>query len=417
MKILEDTLNFFIDETKNTRIFDLPKFLTIMEDAFQKSGFRDERKDNEQKNILVMRLDGIGDNVLSSGFLRELRRNYPSAYITLIVNPTVYNLVELCPYVNEVFPITYNENLIFWLNGAIKLCREQLWRRHFDICFHPRWDIAYCYEHLLGFISGAKERIGYSTKVYPAKEKINAGYDLFLTKSILNPPNVIHETERNLYILKALGLNVQDTKNEVWFNHEDILAANELIMKTGGGIMTPLIAICNGAGALARVYPPQLLLQALKLIADKNDCTYIYIGAKKFIEFGNFLKQALGNRLIDLSGKTTLRETCAVVSKTSMYIGADTGTMHIAAASQVPVIMLGHEAADYPKNYLSMCKRFSPWQTPTKILQPPYALSPCSEFNPRSGCAANSPHCITQISPQNIADAFDIMKKITYNSK
>ena len=53
-------------------------------------------------SILVIRLDEIGDMVMMSPFLRELRQNYPSAHITLVVNPIVYNLVELCPYVNKV---------------------------------------------------------------------------------------------------------------------------------------------------------------------------------------------------------------------------------------------------------------------------------------------------------------------------
>ena len=53
-------------------------------------------------SILVIRLDEIGDMVMLSPFLRELRRNNPRAHITLVVKPEVYNLVERCPYVNEV---------------------------------------------------------------------------------------------------------------------------------------------------------------------------------------------------------------------------------------------------------------------------------------------------------------------------
>lgn len=415
--VVENTLKALINKSQIEQTLNLQEFIYYMEKAFQQAGFRDNRNNGEQPNILVTRLDAIGDNVLNSGFLRELRRNYPSAHITLVVNPTVYNLVEICPYVNEVLSIAPNGNFILWINDAINLCREKLWHRHFDIYFNPRWDVDYYYATLLGFLSGAKERISYSTKVYPGKEKRNAGYDLFLTKTILNPPDVIHETDRNLFVLKALGLTVEDTKNEVWYDHEDVLKSNELILKMGGGTSEHrLITICNGAGSMARFYPPELLLQALKIIADKEDCDFVYIGAPKFAEVGNFLKQFLGDRLIDLSGKTSLRVACAIVAKTSMYIGADTGTMHIAAALRIPIIMLGHEASDYQKNYLSMCKRFSPWQSPTIILQPPHALKPCCDLSPRVGCIANVSHCIAQIPPEEIATAFENLRKITYNS-
>ena len=139
--LLIHTLKRFLDESQIKKSFDLSQFFNVMESAFQKSGFRDERNDNEQLNILVIRLDAIGDNVLNSGFLRELRRNYPSARITLVVNPVVYQLVELCPYVNEIVTISSTNNLFQWLPEAINLCDEKLWRHHFDICFVPRWDI------------------------------------------------------------------------------------------------------------------------------------------------------------------------------------------------------------------------------------------------------------------------------------
>lgn len=416
---MENIIENLIEEIKTSQQINLAEFLMSMENAFKISGFREKKIDGEQQNILVIRLDAIGDNVLNSGFLRELRRNYPSAHITLIVNTTVYNIVELCPYVNEVLKFACNPNLILWLNEAIKICREKLWHRHFDICFIPRWDIGVSNENLLGFISGANQRISYGSQVHPGKAKIIL-HDILLTNKILNPPEIIHETARNLYILKALGLTVQDTKNELWYSHEDILNANKLLNDAipDGGAERHLISICNGAsaGGKSKIYPPELFAQALKLIADKSDCSFVYFGSKEFFSFGEFLQHSLGNRLINLAGKTTLREMCAVMSKTSIYIGGDTGTMHIAAALKLPIIMIFKDAKDCPKDYRSTALRFTPWQTPTIIVQPEHALKPCCDKVPVAECFANEPHCITQITPQNIADAFDVMKKIIYNS-
>lgn len=47
-------------------------------------------------------MDAIGDMVLTSGFIREVRANFPHARITLVTEPLTYSMVELCPYVNEV---------------------------------------------------------------------------------------------------------------------------------------------------------------------------------------------------------------------------------------------------------------------------------------------------------------------------
>ena len=54
------------------------------------------------RSVLLLRLDEIGDVVLTTPLLRELRRNMPHAWITLVVKPGVLNLVELCPHVNEI---------------------------------------------------------------------------------------------------------------------------------------------------------------------------------------------------------------------------------------------------------------------------------------------------------------------------
>src|SRR5581483_7749072 len=54
------------------------------------------------RRVLVFRPDEVGDVILSSAFLRELRHNLPNAEITLVVKRNSYNLVELCPYVNRI---------------------------------------------------------------------------------------------------------------------------------------------------------------------------------------------------------------------------------------------------------------------------------------------------------------------------
>ena len=58
--------------------------------------------------ILVVRLDEIGDMVMTTPFLRELRLLYPDTFITLVVKPGIAALFELCPYVNEV--LTFNQS-------------------------------------------------------------------------------------------------------------------------------------------------------------------------------------------------------------------------------------------------------------------------------------------------------------------
>ena len=76
-------------------------FLQLIEQEFIREGYR-EKNSSGVENILIVRIDAIGDMIVTSGFIREVRANFPHARMTLVVSPLVYPLVELCPYVNEV---------------------------------------------------------------------------------------------------------------------------------------------------------------------------------------------------------------------------------------------------------------------------------------------------------------------------
>ena len=83
----------------------------VMEPFFRLAGFRRHRGIElaEAKRILVVRLDAIGDTVLNTAFLRELRRNAPEAKIDLVVQPRVADLYKICPYVDEVHTFAWAE--------------------------------------------------------------------------------------------------------------------------------------------------------------------------------------------------------------------------------------------------------------------------------------------------------------------
>lgn len=79
----------------------LQNFFVDAEKKFHDEGFR-ENFSNAVENILIVRLDAIGDFILTTGVIREVRKNFPKAQITLVVSLLVYPVAEFCPYVNEI---------------------------------------------------------------------------------------------------------------------------------------------------------------------------------------------------------------------------------------------------------------------------------------------------------------------------
>ena len=391
-------------------------FLVRAEEEFRRTGCREKAEGVE--NILIVRLDAIGDMVLTSGFIREVRKNFPSARITLLCSPTVYPIVELCPYVNEVLCLDKNALLGRFTDTLEKIavfCRDNLWHKKFSIAFSPRWCSDTIIELLTAWLSGARERIGYGT--YPFHSWTGAPPpnvaeqdNFFLTKNIVTPSNIVIEVEKNFYLLAAGGFNVTETHMELWFSAEDSERAKQWLEDLPPAHKK--ISICIGASAPTKRYPVDKYLVALKELA-KRDLAFVIVGGKAELNDANFIEQNLPRgKVLNLVGKTNLRETAAVVAQTDYYIGNDTGVLHMAAAAKLPVIGIYRGAANMENilpGVINEYRRFAPWQTKSIIIRPAQPLGECATLPPVFGNChhLNEPHCIAQIDPRAVIEAFD----------
>ena len=135
---LDEKMSVNIRRIQEEQKFEPEPFWAELEPVFEQEGYRGTQKAGVQ-NILVVRLDKIGDFVLMSPFFRELRRNFPSARITMIVNQGIYNLAECCPYVNEVLTLPMqNKITVSGLQATLDLAKEKLWERYFNLALCPR---------------------------------------------------------------------------------------------------------------------------------------------------------------------------------------------------------------------------------------------------------------------------------------
>lgn len=400
----------YIRQTIPTHKFDLPDFVDYMEPIFARFGYRGKDL-SDKESILVIRLDDIGDCVMTSGFLRELRKNRPSAHIALVVKPLVRPLMEHCPYVDEVFGFASGPGMALQdiLRSAFSFCYRHLWERHYDVCFCPQWDIDYSWTPLLGFISGARERIGYSEKAHLEKGKLNHGYDLLLSRALTSPSDVVHEVSRAFYLLQDFGMQVEEGRTELWFDSQDELVAHRLLVNFKEGHLLAVVAL--GASQARKKYPVEQYVEALRQIA-KGKVRFVLLGGSDVdLEGSYFVRNMPKGAVLNLIGQTYLRVTAAVVSKADLYIGNDTGIAHMAAACGVPVIEIMAEAEDKrddPPVY-SAYERFFPWNTPAIVLRPNHALPPCNETAVLGGCCTMMPHCIRGVSPEEIVEAYAVM--------
>ena len=330
-----------LTEVMNTTPFSpFNKVYDQFEDLFTEYKLRPETK--EPKNILLIQLNAMGDLILSSGFIREIRKMFPDAHITLVCLGFWASLLKNCPYVDKTISCFARDDDAFTsFQTTIKFCQDRIWGYDFDVAINLHWGLAGYLGSLLAWLSGAPTRIGFnfqSERQYYKGEFItghltdNDEYDrYFLTDPVQTPYELYSEVEKKYFLLNYIkskyniDVNV-NKKLELWIDDNDKIKAKELL----NNAREEKIIIGLGASYEGKKYPVNKLYQALlQLHSDKR--TFILVGGEKEETDAQYLYAQLVTYskdkecCINLVNKTSLRETAAVISLADMYVGNDTG--------------------------------------------------------------------------------------------
>ena len=360
---------------------------------------------NKGNCILISQFDGIGDAILISGIIKELKTYYNLPIIIACYN-FVAPIFKMNPHVDKVISLT--PDLINYYYIIDKIYNE-LWINNIFIseAFHLQ-----CFEInntaiLFNYFSGAKKRISYleysinKNELIDIEQKImerhiNNHDELLITNKYQFPRNITHMVDRAYWIIEQY-LNKQ-------FHHDlYIYPKNPDMIKYIDKNKKNIIVNLGGSLAFKK-YPAKELNKFLSLI--KNNI--ILIGGQDSIEDSKYIT----NQCINLVNKTSLIESIDLINNCDLYIGNDTGMTHIAAACKKPCIVFYKESKDsyqYFPERLSSWLQFQPYKTKSICLRPEKRLIPCSRKKyTYAGCVAmNQNHCIRQISTDEIINAYN----------
>ena len=369
---------------------------------------------SQMKRVLVIRLDQIGDVVMTTPFLRELRRNLPDAWITLVVSSSFVNLVEKCPYVNEVLSCGWvgdrdiHRFQRHW--RAWKMARKYLWHRQFDLAILPRRDADQSHGAILAYFSGAQHRVGYSDNDFNQKLSYYRNNDCLLTH-VLNH-KMRHEVESSLEIIRFLGGKVQNNQMEIGISNEDKMYAKKLLSSQSISKDELLIAFGPCKWEQKCRWPLSYFVNLGLWLSKKYHAKIIVLGGKEDEFIGQQIQMELGDSAIDTAGQTTLRQSWGWLEHCALFVGNDSGPKHLAAAVGVPVTEINCHSLDGLPFHVDSPRRFGPWGVPHRILQPKTAISPCSD-----ACVAQEAHCICDVTVEQVKETIDYMLSNQSQSK
>ena len=276
-------------------------------------------KDFAPERILVIKLDHLGDVLLATPVFSNLRRAYPNAELHALTAAWSRVVLERHPDVNHV--VEYNAPF-FCRTGQPTSLREtfklyrQLRHQKYDLMVDLRSDW-----RIVWFAFGRLTPRRFSRAALQVENKL--GFAQF---------SGVHETTRNLDVLRQADLPTPVQTAIFSVTMEDKKWTSDLLTTYQVERQHPLIAIHPGSPiALKRWLPERYAELADWLIAQKR-AQILFVGVKDEIPIITEIQARMRGESISIAGITTLTQLASILHTCNVFIGNDSGPMHLAAA-------------------------------------------------------------------------------------
>jgi ADP-heptose:LPS heptosyltransferase len=328
--------------------------------------------------LLLLRLDNIGDVIMTSPALRALRSHFPTAHLTLMASPAGALAAPLLPWIDEVLPYR-----TLWQDlGNLAFDPTREWQLIQTLQQH-QFDAALIFTSfsqsphppaLLCALAGIPLRVGESKET-----------DLgTLTHAISPLPETIHQVDRNLGLLEGLGLKVSD-------RHLSIQIPSDIHQQIQQALPFPYLLLNPWTSCPSRNYPADRFAQAALELSQHTGWPVVLTGVVGDRDRAVRLMDILGDRALNWVGKTNLIELAALVDQAQLVITNNTSTMHLADATQTPNVILfagtEHQSQWIPRHSSSI------------VLNRSTLCSPCYSFT-----CSHQLECL-DIAPEAIVEA------------
>ncbi len=299
------------------------------------------------ERVLVLRPDGIGDCIIFSGAFKWIRRHWESARIDLVVQARAKPLFEFCPHVDRVMTtdrlapweaVRRHVERGSWRLESLLLSAgiRKLWYPGYDVVMYP---VSAPVENWLKAVRliSAEEKMGYTgeqLRILELEDARNQPEAVF-TRSFENMASNrwLHESLRSQQFLAAMGITAEDMHPELWLSDED-RAFGQAHVPDGSS------SFFVGAGSAWRQWPGDKWRELADALDDEN--SVVVLGTESDGHFARTLQQQCrpGKQVIDLTGKTTLRQLAACISRCRAVVSNDSSGLHMAVALNVPAVGL-----------------------------------------------------------------------------
>ncbi|HET9844133.1 MAG TPA: putative lipopolysaccharide heptosyltransferase III [Nitrospira sp.] len=274
------------------------------------------------QNILSIKLRYLGDVLLATPTWQALKAAYPGARLTVIVNRGTEDILQSNPHIDEV--LSLERGSLVQQYRFIANIRRRRFDTVVDLTDGDR-------AALLTWISGAGVRIGFNAE--------HRWTGRCYTRIITSDAGV-HRIERDLSALAPLAIPVFDRIPKMWLTEEDDAAAGDLLRRLGVQSDKPRVVIQPGARYWFKAWPSERFAELADHVADRYGCQVLVAGSPQEATLAETVVRQAKHRLVSIAGLSRVRTLAALLKGSALFVGNDTGAMHIAAAVGTPVVGL-----------------------------------------------------------------------------
>lgn len=282
----------------------------------------------DPKNIIVKMPNWLGDAVMAAPVLKDLRDRWPNAKITAMCQSNIAPLFSFDPNIDEI--LSYNKPS-GWIHRAChKDVIEPLRQGEYDLGILLTNSFSSAYWFWKGAV---KYRIGYA----------NGLRSFLLNKAIPFPSKMEKQHLVLTYkeLLLPLGIPISNSSPQLYLSEEEKIFASQLLKDYGIKKGEIVVGINPGAAyGSAKCWPPERYEEITLKLLERPSLFVLYFGDQNGKALVDQICQKMPDRVINLAGKTKLRELIALINACSIFLTNDSGPMHIASALHVPLLAL-----------------------------------------------------------------------------
>ncbi len=350
------------------------------------------------RNILCVRLDALGDVLMSSPAMRALKEAAPGRSITLLTSSAGAAVAPLLGSIDQT--IIYDPP---WMKARPPVPDSRAELQMIERLKRPNFDAAVIFTTfsqsplpaaLLAFMAAIPLRLAHCRE-----NPYQLLTDWIPEMDHAGDFGMRHEVRRQLNLVAAVGAHTEAEAISLQVSPQAIQRVSSLLREIELDTGQPWVVIHPGASAPSRRYPAESYAAAAQMLHDQHGLQVLFTGSKQEVELVEHIQGGMRTASFSLAGQLNLEELAALLSLAPLLLANNTGPVHMAAGVRTPVVDL----------YALTNPQHTPWMTPHRKL---YHEVPC-RFCYKSVCPMGHHDCLRRVTPQQVvAAAVELLEEV-----